>query len=342
VSRFSFIIPFHRDLVSLERCLRALDPVPDGGEVIIAADGAIDDCREIAATHGARVIAVDGPRGPAVARNAAAAAATGDVLVFVDADVMVSRSGLARMMRLFETGSENAAVFGAYDEEPDHPAFMSQYKNLSHSFIHQASAARARTFWAGFGAVRRHAFRSVGGFDERFARPSVEDIDLGYRLTAAGYQVLLDPTLSARHLKRWTLRSAVVSDVRDRGIPWTQLILRYGAIANDLNLRWEYRWSVVFAYLATTSLALALADSRFLWSAAAALALVSVLNRRYYEFFYRKRGAWFAARVWPVHLLHHLANGVSFGIGAALFVASRYLRLQLPGTLPSDSWTAVA
>jgi GT2 family glycosyltransferase len=302
----------------------------------------VDDCSALAASHGARVVTIEGPRGPAVARNAAARIATGDVLIFVDADVMVSRRGLERMMRLFDQHPDVAAAFGAYDDEPDHPAFVSQYKNLSHAFIHRSSARRARTFWAGFGGVRREAFQRVGGFDERFERPSVEDIDLGYRLTAAGCHVVLDAELSARHLKRWTLRSAIVSDVCDRGIPWTQLLLRYGAIANDLNLRREYRWSVALSHLAVACLVAALADWRFAGGTLACLAALTILNRRYYTFFYRKRGAWFAARVWPLHLLHHFGNGVSFVAGSMLFAASRYLRLRLPGTLPSDPWRAAA
>jgi len=217
--RFSFIVPFHRDLASLARCLAALVPRPTTSELIIAADGAIDDCRRLALEHGARVVTIDGPSGPAAARNAAAASAAGDVLVFIDADVVVSRSGLAHLARIFRDQPRTTAVFGAYDDRPAHPGFMSQYKNLSHARVHRTSSTTAQTFWAGFGAVRRGPFQQVGGFDERFERPSVEDIDLGYRLTEAGYAVRIDPTLAACHLKRWTIRSAIVSDVRDRGIP---------------------------------------------------------------------------------------------------------------------------
>jgi glycosyltransferase involved in cell wall biosynthesis len=339
-NRLSFIVPFHRGLTGLARCLAALHPLPPGSELIIAADGAADDCRQLASAHCARIVAVHGPSGPAVARNVAAAAAIGDVLVFIDADVVVSRAGLARMARILREQPQTAAVFGAYDERPDDPGFMSQYKNLAHSFIHQSSATKARTFWTGFGAVRRGPFEMVGGFDERFDRPSVEDIDLGYRLTEGGYEVVLDPTLSACHLKRWTLRSVIVSDVRDRGIPWTQLILRYGVLRNDMNLRVEYRLSVVVAYLALVSLVLALYDWRFLANMALLIVGLTMLNQRYYRFFYRKRGASFTVRVWLLHILHHLYNGLSFATGTTLFIAARYLRLRLPGALSIDSWSA--
>lgn len=335
--RFSFIVPFHSGLTLLARCLDALVPMPADSELIIATDGAVDDCRPLAARHHARVVAVPGPSGPAVARNAAAAEAVGDVLVFVDADVAVSPEGLMRLSQIFADQPQTAAVFGAYDEAPADPGFMSQYKNLSHSFIHHTSTTKARTFWAGFGAVRRDAFHKVGGFDERFDRPSVEDIDLGYRLTAAGYEVRLDPALSASHLKRWTIGSAIASDVRDRGIPWTQLIWRYGALSNDLNLRMEYRWSVVLVYLALLSLLLAPFDWRFLVSLPILIVGSTWLNRRYYRFFYEKRGAWFAVRVWAPHIVQDLCNGLSFAIGTALFFAAHYLGLRLPGSLATEA-----
>jgi GT2 family glycosyltransferase len=339
--RFSFIVPFHSNLSCLAQCLAALTPLPAESEIIVAADGATEDCRPLAAAHGAQVIAVDGPRGPAVARNAAAAIARGEIFVFVDADVVVSRSGLERLAEIFERQPRTAAAFGAYDEHPAEPGFMSQYKNLSHSFIHQSSATRARTFWAGFGAVRRDAFHMVGGFDERFDRPSVEDIDFGYRLTRRGHTVILDPALAARHLKRWTIRSVVTTDVLHRGIPWTQLILRYRALRNDLNLRLEHQCSIVLAYLALASLVLARRDPRLLVCLPLVVVGLTLLNHRYYRFFYRKRGASFAVRVWVLHGLHHLYNGLAFAAGVVLFTGARYLGLRLPGALAVSSWSSV-
>jgi GT2 family glycosyltransferase len=337
--RLSFIVPFHRGLSDLSKCLRGLDRRPPGSELIVVADGAIDDCRRLARTHGARVISLARRSGPAVARNAGAGAATGDVLVFVDADVVASSAGLTRVLRIFVEQPQTAAAFGCYDELPPGRTFMSQYKNLSHSYIHQTANTDARTFWAGFGAVRRPAFNAVGGFDERFDRPSVEDIDLGYRLSAAGYSIVVDPVLSACHLKEWTFFSAIASDVRDRGIPWTQLIFRYRALADDLNVRNEYRWSVVFAYLLVLAVTMSAFDWRHLAGVPTSIAAITILNGRYYQFFRRRRGWAFAVRASVVHFLQHLYNGVSFAAGAFLFFSARFLRVRLPGALATEGWT---
>jgi cellulose synthase/poly-beta-1,6-N-acetylglucosamine synthase-like glycosyltransferase len=339
-TRLSFIVPFHRGVAMLERCLAGLAPLPTGAELFIAADGAMEDCHRLANDYGAQVIDIDGPVGPAAARNQAAARATGDVLVFVDADVVPSRPAIDRLERIFTERPGIAAAFGAYDEHPADAGFTSQFKNLSHCFVNKTAASKARTFWAGFGAVRRQAFLDVGGFDERFRRPAVEDIDLGYRLSERGHQILLDASLSACHLKRWTIRSAIVSDVRDRGVPWTQLVLRYGALTDDLNLRVDNRLSIVLAYAMVLALALAPFEPWLLAGLPLLAGSMTALHRRYYAFFYRKRGLVFTIGAWLLHLVHHLCNGVSFVAGSLLYICSRYCRLRLPGALAPDAWSA--
>lgn len=310
--------------------------MPDA-EVLIAADGAVDDCRALAAASGAQVVVVPGPSGPAVARNRAAAVAGGDVLAFVDADVVVAPEALPGMCRLLETEADLDGVFGAYDLLPPERNFMSQYKNLSHAYVHEVGGTQASTFWAGLGAVRADAFRSVGGFDERFRRPSIEDIELGNRLVAAGYSLRLDARFRGRHLKRWTLWSSIVTDIRARGIPWTQLIHRSRALSNDLNTSFGLRVSVVLTAALTASLALALLKPSTAIIAGVLFAALIGLNFPYYQWFARTRGILFALRVIPVHLVHHLCNGVSFIAGTALHVAGRF-GVTLPGALPTKVW----
>src|SRR5689334_15833069 len=121
--------------------------MPDA-EVIIAADGAVDDSRAVAAAAAAQVVVVPGPSGPAVARNRAAAVASGEIFAFVDADVVVAPDALPGMCRLLEVHRDIDGVFGAYDRSPAERNFMSQYKNLSHAYVHEVGDTRASTFWA--------------------------------------------------------------------------------------------------------------------------------------------------------------------------------------------------
>jgi len=338
--QLSVVVPFHQNLVQLRECLGGLAPVPEWAEVIVVADGAIDRCHELAADFGARVIEIAGPRGPAAARNRGTEDATGAILVFIDADVVAAPGVLTQIRDRLHQRPELAAVFGAYDEQPREAAFISQYRNLSHSYFHQTSNAEARTFWAGLGAVRREAFDAVDGFDERFGRPCIEDIDLGYRLSGRGYKILLDPTIRGCHLKRWTLKSAVVSDLRDRGIPWTQLMLKSGRLDNDLNVQTNQRIAVVLVYALLPLLVLATIAP--VWFVAVGIVLLALLllNRRYYAFFLRRRGLWFATRVFPMHLLHHLCNGLSFALGSAIFYSAKRLGVVLPGAVPLSRWSS--
>jgi len=343
----SVIVPFHRNLVNLNKCLSAVRAaaaeLSSGArcrEVIVVADGAPDDPTTVAAAHGARVLVIAGPRGPAVARNRGAAGGSGDVLVFVDSDVVISSRSLTQFATRLTSEPDVGAVFGAYDENPACSGFISQGKNLAHSFIHQRSAGEARTFWAGLGAVRADLFERVGGFDERFGRPSVEDIDLGYRLRAIGGRIQLDPLIQGQHLKCWTFVGSVVSDIKDRGIPWTQLLHRYEGVHEDLNLTRSYRACVALSYMLALCVALATRWPMLAGAVPPVLLALWGLDRPYYQFFASRRGWAFAAAWFPFHIFHHLCNGLSFAVGTVLYASQRWMGISLPGALPCSPWSA--
>ncbi len=250
-TRVSVIIPVFNDPHGLTKCLTAVgtsDLPPH--ETIVVDDGSTENIQRISDAFGARLVRVSaGPRGPAYARNAGAAVATGDIVLFVDADVLICADTLARFAGGFDMHPGVAAVFGSYDDEPATPDFTSQFKNLFHHFVHQQAQVDSETFWSGCGAVRREIFMGSGGFDDkRYPRPSIEDIELGYRLRCADHQIMLDKQIQVKHLKRWTLRGLVRTDIFDRGVPWTTLILERRRLPNDLNLQVMQRLSAMLAY----------------------------------------------------------------------------------------------
>jgi GT2 family glycosyltransferase len=285
-------------------------------EVVVVDDASRDRSGEVAAGAGAIVVRLDGTaRGAAYARNRGADAARGNYLLFVDVDVSVHPDVLRRVLETFEREPDVSAVFGAYDLAPAAPGLVTQYRNLLHRYVHERDAGDAVTFWTGCGAVRADVFAQLGGFDEKTS--GVEDIELGYRMTAHGYRIVLRPEIQGRHLKRWTLRTMIVTDVWGRGVPWLRLLKRQSVPPRaTLNLRTSEK--VCTALVAGAALAVAAlawtGDDRWLIAAAAGGGGALAVNAPMLAWFARQRGWGFALRVVPLRLLYYLLNGVSVAL----------------------------
>lgn len=313
----SVIVPVYNGGESFRQCLKsltALNPLPM--ELIVVSDGDTDGSWQMAQGFGAQVIRLaTSSGGPARPRNIGALQAKGDYLFFVDADVCVSTDTVGQVLETFHSNPGLTALMGSYDDTPAAPNFLSQYKNLFHHYVHQHAQKEASTFWGACGAIRRDIFLEIGGFDETYRRPSIEDIELGYRLKKAGHRILLCKDIKVKHLKRWSVGSMLKADFFYRAIPWTELILRDRRFTNDLNIRHSERLCVVLTY----GLVGALVGSIW-WApllAVAALIMVALLgiNAPLYEFFLKKRGFRFALQSVPWHWLYYLYSGLAFGIG---------------------------
>ncbi len=321
----SVIIPVRNGGPVFKRCLAAvasstLQPL----EFFVVDDGSTDGTAQLAQQAGATVLSTNSPgSGPAIARNLAAARATGDILFFFDSDVEIRPDTLARIQAAFADDPALAALFGSYDDTPGDPGFLSQYRNLFHHYVHQQGNEAASTFWSGCGAMRRDIFLSYGGFSSNYKLPAIEDIELGYVLRRAGYQIRLDKTLLVKHLKRWTLFSLLHSDIVARGIPWTRLLLREGAFLDDLNLQIHNRLSVVLIYLALLCLGFGFWYPIIWFGALLVPWLLLWLNFPLYQFMAAKRGWRFGLASIGPHWLYYAYNGVSFGIGSLLHLIER-------------------
>lgn len=263
--------------------------------------------------------------GPAAARNVGARRAGGDVLVFVDADVEMHSDALERIRASFADDQSLSAVFGSYDDAPREQALVSTFRNLLHHHVHASGAGRATTFWAGLGAVRRDAFFAVDGFDEhRYPVPSIEDIDLGVRLHAAGYRIVLDPAIQGTHLKRWTIASMVKTDLLQRGVPWVELLLSGRGDRTALNLGWRHRVSALASVALLGSVVTRRANV-----AAAALLTLGAANHSFYRLLARRRGPFGAAAGVLLHAVHHLTAVAAAPLGVLSHVRRRDLAREV-------------
>ena len=315
--RISVITPVHDGGDAFRDCLAALEAcTPPAHELIVVVDGGSDGSAALAKASGATVVELPASLGPARARNFGAKAATGDVLLFVDADVVVPPDLVGRVAAFLQDEAGIAAVIGSYDDAPADPGFLSQYRNLLHHYVHQTGHEEASTFWCGCGAIRRPVFLEVGGFNGGFSDPSVEDIEFGYRLRQAGRRIRLLKDLQVTHLKRWTLLLLLRTDIFLRAVPWTRLIIRSRVLPNDLNVRTSSRASVALVFVS----AVALSASLWVPWAAAAAALAGAglvaLNAGFYRFLWRARGPLFTLAAVPWHWVYYACAGIGLIIGA--------------------------
>lgn len=327
----SVIVPAYRCAETLREViggLEASDLPRERWELIVVDDSSPDETPAVARAYADHVLVTPaGPRGPAFARNLGASVARAPVLVFVDADVVVAPRTLSQFAALFTDKPETAAAFGAYDLHPRDPGIVSQYRNLLHHYIHSLSPGEATTFWAGCGAVRRDVFAAVGGFDAiRYPRPQIEDIDLGYRIAATGKRILLVPEIQGKHLKRWTLRSMLRTDLRERAIPWMRLLLERKDIAGDGPLNLRVLEKVLTALAGSVVLALAVllitGDLRWLYAIVVACGIIVLANASMLRWFAKVRGSGFALAVIPLRLLFYFTSG----FGAAWAIATQRMQ----------------
>lgn len=160
IPRVSVVIPARNEAHNLPTLLKslALQPVKLH-EIIVVDDGSTDDTARVAGEHGARVLASqplpDGWRGKAWACYQGAQAATGDVLLFLDADTWFEPGGLALILGAYRGG--------AFSVGPYH-VVQKAYENLSLFFnLNMAVGTVPNGLFGQFLLVERSAYGRVGG-----------------------------------------------------------------------------------------------------------------------------------------------------------------------------------
>jgi glycosyltransferase involved in cell wall biosynthesis len=324
------VVPVYNGRRCLPSCLNAL--ISGQGvdcEIVVVDDCSIDDTQRVAQEFEVTYLKTAERSGPAAARNLGVQHARGGVVAFVDADVVLRPESLRLIADDFRKDPELAAVFGSYDEAPAESNFVSQYKNLMHHYVHQSATEAQVSFWAGCGAIRRNIFLEVGGFDvARFPKPSIEDIELGLRLSKVGKKIRLNKNLQGTHLKKWTLSELMYTDIFSRAVPWTRLILESHTLPRNLNLDYTSRASATLIgalFLCCIGLLLQLVQptvnltSWSTWSAVFAMLVLAltILNWGVYKWFATRRGGWFAARAVGLHWLYYFYSGCVFVVCTA-------------------------
>ena len=177
--RFSILIPARNEEDFLPKCLDSIrvaaTPFPDQVETIVALNRCTDHTEEIALKHGAKVVHEDG-RNLARIRNAAARAATGEIVITIDADSQMTDNMLVEIDRLLRTGR---FIGGGVTIRPERWSLGILVTVLLLAVLLLRRRVSGGLFWC-----LRKDFEAIGGFNENLV--SLEDLDFAKRLKAYG------------------------------------------------------------------------------------------------------------------------------------------------------------
>lgn len=211
------VIPAHGAAATLRDCIASvvqnLRDAPVTGEIVVVDDGDNGDIAQLLDGFAVQLVHTDA-RNAAVARNVGTAGFTGDILVFVDADVRLDAGAINRLLVPLIRDSADA-TFGNYSRDVTGLHFFQQYKQLYISRIYSRKHENLQYFfWTAIGAVKTDVFRELGEFSPGLPGRIGEDVEFGQTLTRCGKRVAMVPDATGRHLKEYRFLSLVGNDFR--------------------------------------------------------------------------------------------------------------------------------
>ena len=199
----SVVIPVYNGEGTIESCLASLlsqAASPHTLEIIVSDDGSRDRTRAVVAQYkGVRLISQPRNMGPAAARNRGAREASGEILLFTDADCVPSDTWVSDMAASFADNPRIAGVKGVYRTKQRH--LTARFVQLEFEFKYERMKRKESivfidTYSAGY---RRQVFIESGGFDTSFPVAATEDIELSFRLASQGYRMQFNPNAYVYH-----------------------------------------------------------------------------------------------------------------------------------------------
>ncbi|MEM1998143.1 MAG: glycosyltransferase [Candidatus Bathyarchaeia archaeon] len=195
--RVSVVIPTLQEGKYIGRLLARIASVDPSLEIIVVDGGSTDGTVEVAGKFTDKVY-VFNRRGIGRARNYGALKASGDIIVFMDADVEPPPDFVKKVLSAFRDRSVVGVTCNIMPKSsgPSLIAFFLFYNLLLRLLSHVKPHSRGE-----FLAVRREAFLKIGGFDERL--PCLEDHELAFRLSKVGRILFLSDLTVYESMRRF-------------------------------------------------------------------------------------------------------------------------------------------
>jgi GT2 family glycosyltransferase len=298
----SIVIPVGNNSTKVGKVLAAL-AVNDTAlfEVILVGDRVRDDSLAPAAQYQfCRVITDPAVVGVSAARNRGAKEAQASIIAFIDSDIIVKPDTVTHILEHMSKDGVDGMV-GLLSPQIPYPNFPSHFKNLWMRWTYDRLPDTVSLFYTSLAVIRKSYFKKTGGFDEHYQKPSIEDTDLGGRLTAAGAVIHMAKDLEVVHDKSYTIWSLLRTDfVRSVALVRFALRDRFRRLQgrNTTAVPSSFILHLGMGALLLVALAILVVSGEWLWAGVGGglIMLMWLANGDFLCYLKRHRGWFFAVR----------------------------------------------
>lgn len=330
----SIIIPAYNASGTLPACLASVAAAEHEGpvEIIVVDDASTDDTASIAESLGCLVVRRTSNGGPARSRNAGAKAASGDVLLFIDADTEMRPDTIRQAIQALDREGVSA-VTGMYEAEPVNDGFFPRYyAYLKYHAFTAGEVDRTSVFGAQCGAISKLMFDKVGGYRALDWGTDVENEEFGLRVNRQG-PIALSRDFRVSH--NFPVFRKLLYVFTNR-VYWWILFRHYSKSDETVLMTRGFGYATaaptaaLLCALATVVLPTGFGRSGMALSAIAFFLLFVWGYAGFWRMCYRRRGVVFAGAAGVASALFSVAITVSAFFGYASVVWHAITRQELP------------
>ncbi|MBI5416489.1 glycosyltransferase family 2 protein [Candidatus Poribacteria bacterium] len=220
--KISVIIPVYNGEETISYCIKAVQNSSfTNHEIIVVDDGSTDNTVEKIRKFLSVKLLLQNHYGPAAARNYGAKQAKGEILFFLDADVILESDALLVCNDAF-TDPKIKILNGIYHKIPSNPSFITEYKALFEYYWFTVYKERQiyKSFMGRCAGINKNVFEETGGYNTKYVSASVEQEELGFRLSQH-YKIYLEPRMQGKHyFPSW---KKLITTYFTRTIDWIEL-----------------------------------------------------------------------------------------------------------------------
>lgn len=326
--KISIVIPVYNRETLIYKCLDSIYKTDyPNFEVIVVDDGSTDNSTKTAQKFPCKIIKLKKNKGVAYARNIGAKNAKGDILYFVDSDIVQKGDTITQIASEFEKDDKLGVLAASLSREPLNKGFGPSFIALRYFYlttlnmIREGKNKQKVTFFpSASAAIKKKVFDKTKGFDTSF-KLGGEEHELGHRI-CKDHKIYIHKDIEViANFKTIPKRAWTVLK---RSIIHVPVFLKWRRFEKVGNIKLKETFTTFIVLLTTISFLISSLIPQLLISPLFLFSFFLILNSRLYHFIFNEKSLTFMIKGIFADFILYLSKGIGLSVGILRLFISRW------------------